>query len=99
CPCNALYLPTPLPAKEMKGRIEPNIAINKDFCIFCGACVNACPSEDAIILRRTAIRMQDKDSELFRDIKEKLLTTRTSKVKETTPGEVEIKVLGKVEEA
>jgi 4Fe-4S ferredoxin len=43
--------------------------------------------------------MQDKDSELLRDIKEKLLTTRTSKVKETTPGEVEIKVLGKVEEA
>jgi 4Fe-4S ferredoxin len=93
CPCNALYLPSPLPAKEMKGQIEPNIAINKDFCIFCGACVNACPSEDAIILRRTGIRMQDKDTELFRSIKAKLLTTRTSKVKETAPGEVEVKIL------
>ncbi|WP_292491158.1 4Fe-4S binding protein [Methanoculleus sp. 10] len=99
CPCNALYLPTPLPAKEMKGQIEPNIAINKDFCILCGACVNACPSEDAIILRRTGIRMQDKETDLFKRIKEKLLTPRTSKVKETAPGEVEVKVLGAAEEA
>ncbi|WP_292394474.1 4Fe-4S binding protein [Methanoculleus sp. UBA303] len=93
CPCNALYLPAPLPAKEMKGEIEANIAINKDFCILCGACVNACPSEDAIVLRRTGIRMQDKETDLFRRIKEKLLTPRTSRVKETTPGEVEVKVL------
>ena len=83
----------------MKGVIEPNIAITKDFCIFCGACVNACPSEDAIILRRTGIRMQDKDTDLFKQIKAKLLTTRTSKVHETTPGEVEIKHLQKAEEA
>lgn len=99
CPCNALYLPTPVPAKEMKGEIEPNIAINKDFCILCGACVNACPSEDAIILRRTAIRMKDKETDLFKRIKEKLLTPRTSKVKEATPGEVEVKVLETAEEA
>ncbi len=99
CPCNALYLPTPLPAKEMKGQVEANIAINKDFCILCGACVNACPSEDAIILRRTGIRMKDKETELFKQIKEKLLAPRTSKVKETAPGEVEIKVLGEAEEA
>jgi 4Fe-4S ferredoxin len=93
CPCNALYLPSPVPAKEMKGKIEPNIAINRDFCIFCGACVNACPSEDAIILRRTGIRMQEKETDLFKGIKEKLLTPRTSKVKETAPGEVEVKIL------
>ncbi len=99
CPCNALYLPSPLPAKEMKGQIEPNIAINKDFCILCGACVNACPSEDAIILRRTAIRMKDKETDLFKRIKEKLLAPRTSKVKETAPGEVEVKVVGAAEEA
>ena len=95
CPCNALYLPSPVPAKEMKGQIEPNIAINKDFCILCGAC----PSEDAIVLRRTAIRMKDKETDLFKGIKEKLLAPRTSKVKETAPGEVEVKVLGEAEEA
>ena len=100
CPCNALYLPSPVPAKELTGgSIEPNIAINKDFCIFCGACVNACPSEDAIVLKRTAIRMQDVDTDLFKDVKRKLLTTRTSKVKEAIPGEVEIKILGEVQEA
>jgi 4Fe-4S ferredoxin len=99
CPCNALYLPSPVPAKEMKGEVEANIAINKDFCILCGACVNACPSEDAIILRRTGIRMQDKETDLFKQIKEKLLAPRTSKVKETAPGEVEVKVLGEAEEA
>ncbi len=100
CPCNALYLPSPVPAKDLtRGGIEPNIAINKDFCIFCGACVNACPSEDAIVLKRTAIRMQDVDTDLFKDVKRKLLTTRTSKVKEATPGEVEIKILGEVQEA
>jgi 4Fe-4S ferredoxin len=77
----------------MKGEIEANIALNKDFCILCGACVNACPSEDALVLRRTGIRMQDKDSDLFKRIKEKLLAPRTSRVKETAPGEVEVKVL------
>jgi len=99
CPCNALYLPSPVPAKEMKGQVEPNIAINKDYCILCGACVNACPSEDAIVLRRTAIRMKDKETDLFKRIKEKLLAPRTSKVKETAPGEVEVKVVGAAEEA
>ncbi|KAF5088420.1 hypothetical protein DSECCO2_35430 [anaerobic digester metagenome] len=83
----------------MKGEIEANIAINKDFCILCGACVNACPSEDAIVLRRTGIRMQDKETDLFKQIKAKLLAPRTSRVKETAPGEVEIKVLREAEEA
>ncbi len=93
CPCNAIYLPPPLPAREMKGQIEPNIAVNKDYCIFCGACVNACPAEDAIVLRRAGIRMKGKETDLFNRIREKLLTPRTSKVKETAPGEVEVKVL------
>ncbi|KDE55018.1 4Fe-4S binding protein [Methanoculleus sp. MH98A] len=99
CPCNALYLPSPVPAKDMAGQVEANIAINKDFCILCGACVNACPSEDAIVLRRTGIRMKDKETDLFKQIKEKLLTPRTSKVKETAPGEIEVKVVGEAEEA
>ncbi len=94
CPANALYLPTPVPAAEMKGEIEPNIAINEDFCIYCGACVNACPAEDAIILKRTAVRMKGKETDLFNTIKEKLFVPRTSKVREEVPpGEVEIKVL------
>ena len=43
--------------------------------------------------------MKDKETDLFKGIKEKLLAPRTSKGKETVPGEVEIKVVGAAEEA
>lgn len=94
CPANAIYLPSPLPAGEMKGVIEDNIAVNKDFCIYCGACVNACPGEDIIVLQRNGVRVEGKETDLFNTIKEKLFTKRTSKVKEeVAPGEVEVKAL------
>jgi 4Fe-4S ferredoxin len=38
--------------------IEGNIAVNKDYCILCGACVNACPGEDIIVLQRTGVRVK-----------------------------------------
>jgi 4Fe-4S ferredoxin len=94
CPANAIYLPTPVRADQMKGQQEAKIAVNKDFCIFCGACVNACPGEDIIVLRRTGIRVKGKETDLFNKIKEKLFTPRTSMVKEgVAPGEVEVKVV------
>ncbi|MDO5843608.1 MAG: 4Fe-4S binding protein, partial [Methanocorpusculum sp.] len=38
CPCNAIYLPTPVPAFMMKrNSIEDKIAVNRDLCILCGA--------------------------------------------------------------
>lgn len=95
CPANAIYLPTPKPAGEMKGEVEPTIAVNKDYCILCGACVNACPGEDIIRLHRTGIRVKGKETDLFNKIKEKLCTERTSKVKEDTPGSVQLKMKGK----
>ena len=91
CPANAIYLPTPKPPAEMHGQIEPNIAVNKDLCILCGACVNACPGEDIIVLKRTGIRMTGKETDLFNTIKEKLLRPRTSKVREGDFGKVELK--------
>jgi 4Fe-4S ferredoxin len=91
CPANAIFLPTPKPPAEMHGQIEANIAVNKDFCILCGACVNACPGEDIIVLKRTGIRMKGKETDLFMQIKEKLLRPRTSKVKEGEFGKVELK--------
>ena len=95
CPANAIYLPSPLPAGQMKGAIEEKIAVNKDFCILCGACVNACPGEDIITLKRTGIRIKGKETDLFNKIKEQLCTPRTSRVKEAVPpGEVELKVVG-----
>jgi 4Fe-4S ferredoxin len=95
CPANAIYLPTALPAGQMKGNVEPTIAVNKDFCILCGACVNACPGEDIIRLHRTGIRVIGKETDLFNKIKEKMFTERTSKVKEETPGSVQLKMMEK----
>ncbi len=95
CPANAIYLPTPVKASEMKGKVEPTIAVNKDYCILCGACVNACPGEDIIRLHRTGIRIKGKETDLFKKIKEKLCTPRTSKVKEETPGSVQLKLMEK----
>jgi len=94
CPCNAIYLPSPPPASDMHLSQEAKIAVNKDLCIFCGACVNACPGEDIIFLKRTDVRMKGKETDLYKRIKEKLCLPRTSKVKETVePGETQVKVL------
>ncbi|HIJ06985.1 4Fe-4S binding protein [Methanocalculus sp.] len=82
CPCNAIHM-------QENGKI----AINSDFCMLCGACVNACPGEDIIILKRTGIRVKGKETDLFKTIKAKLLSPRTSQVREDQAkiGEVQLK--------
>jgi 4Fe-4S ferredoxin len=96
CPCNAIYLPTPPPAAQLKGKQEAKIAVNKEYCMFCGACVASCPGEDIIVLKRNGIRIKGTETDLMKKIKEKLFTKRTSQVKETVkPGEVQEKVLEK----
>jgi 4Fe-4S ferredoxin len=80
CPANAIYLPSAIPAADMKlDSREATIAVNKDYCIFCGACVNACPGEDIIVLQRTGIRMKGTETDLFKKIKAKLFEKRTSR--------------------
>ena len=92
CPCHAIYLPSPVPATELKkGSIEANIAVNHDLCILCGACVNACPSEDVIVLKRTAVHVKGEKTDLFKKIEKKLCVVRTSKIVEKKFGEVELK--------
>ena len=93
CPANAIYLPTPAAAKDLKYSQEAVIAVNKDFCILCGACVHACPSEDVIYLKRDSIRMKGKETDLFKTIKAKLCEPRTSKIVEELIGRVELKNL------
>ena len=94
CPCNAIYLPSPVPVTQLKrDSIEDNIAVNKDLCILCGACVNACPSEDAIVLKRTGINVKGKETDLFKKIAAKMLVPRTSKLVEKKFGQVETKNL------
>jgi len=98
CPCNAIYLPTPPPAADLHLKQEAKIAVNKDFCMFCGACVNACPGEDIIVLKRNSMRLKGmpKETSLINKIQDKLFTKRTSKVKEEVPpGHVAIKMMEK----
>lgn len=94
CPANAIYMPSPKSPADMHGKIEENIAVNEDFCILCGVCVNACPGEDIIVMKRTGINVSGKETDLFLTIKEKLLQPRTSRVKESVEvGEVELKTV------
>ncbi|HJJ28777.1 MAG TPA: 4Fe-4S binding protein [Methanocorpusculum sp.] len=92
CPCHAIYLPTPLPATMLKrDSIEDKIAVNHDLCILCGACVNACPSEDVITIRRTKVHFKGEVTDLAKKIETELCIPRTSKVVEKLFGQVETK--------
>ncbi len=95
CPANAIYMPTPAAARDMHGVVEANIAVNKDLCILCGACIRACPGEDIIYLRRDNIRIKGKETDLFKTMKAKLCVPRTSKIVEgsNSAGSGEIKVV------
>jgi len=53
CPTGALYVPHP---KEGGERVD-KIALDEEKCIYCGACVNACPTKCTI--------MRDEDQCLF----------------------------------
>ena len=99
CPTKALYLPAAKPASDLAGGQEANVAINKDLCIKCGACVVACPAEDAIVLKRTGFRMKGKETDLYKKILDKLCTARTSKVKESMSGDTELKQVGEAKAA
>jgi 4Fe-4S ferredoxin len=57
--------------------------------------VNACPGEDIIVLQRTGVRVKGTETDLFKRIKEKLFTKRTSKVKEGITGQVGLKMMEK----
>ncbi|MCD1296387.1 ferredoxin, partial [Methanocella sp. CWC-04] len=78
CPCNALYLP----AVEEAGHKPGKLAYNKDFCIFCGACVNACPADGTIKMKRTKINVTGEETGLFKKVAAKLMTEKVPKIKE-----------------
>ncbi|HJJ55363.1 MAG TPA: 4Fe-4S binding protein [Methanocorpusculum sp.] len=94
CPCHAIYLPSPVPSIQLKkNSIEPNIAVNSKLCILCGACVNACPSEDVISIKRTGVHVKGPETALFKKIEAKLCIPRSSKIRENVVGQVELKTL------
>ncbi|TFF88572.1 MAG: 4Fe-4S dicluster domain-containing protein, partial [Promethearchaeota archaeon] len=50
CPTKAWYIP--------QGKDEEKIAVDEDFCIYCGSCELSCP-EDCIVLNRENVRYEE----------------------------------------
>jgi 4Fe-4S ferredoxin len=78
CPCNALYLPL----VEEAGHKPGKLAYNKDFCMYCGACVNACPADGPLRMKRSKINVSGEKTSLFNKIEAKLLTEKVPKITE-----------------
>ncbi|WP_424358064.1 4Fe-4S binding protein [Methanocella sp. MCL-LM] len=78
CPCNALYLPI----VEEAGHKPGKLAYNKDFCIYCGACINACPADSTITMKRNKINVSGEKTNLYNKIEAKLFAEKTPKIKE-----------------
>ena len=78
CPCNALYLPLVEEAGHKPGRL----AYNKDFCMYCGACINACPADGPLKMKRSKVNVKGEKTSLYNKIETKLMTEKTPKIKE-----------------
>jgi len=77
CPANALYIP---PVEEA-GQKPGKLMWNEDFCMFCGACVNACPADGTIKMKRTKINFAGEETSLSKKVSEKLMAEKTPKIK------------------
>lgn len=75
CPTGAISIPK----VENPWDKSPKTVVDKDKCIFCGACVNSCPGEGAIELKRTKVKCSGEHTEpLWPEIVEKLTKTLIS---------------------
>lgn len=71
CPMDAITIP-----KAEKGWERlPKVMVDKDKCILCGTCVAACPTKDAIIMKRTKVNYEGEFTEPFWPNIVKKLTT------------------------
>ena len=77
CPANALYIPPTEEAGQRPGKLN----YNKDFCMYCGACVNACPADGTIKMKRTKINWKGEETNLSKKIADKLMAAKTPKIK------------------
>lgn len=73
CPVQCLFLPKA--SKEEPWKKTPKIGVNRDNCLYCGACVFACPANSAIELKRTNIKCSEEgsDSKIWLNLKDKIL--------------------------
>ena len=92
CPVQCLDLP--VAPKDKPWEKTPKVSVNRDKCLYCGACLFACPAPGAIELQRTKIKHSEKgsDSKVWKNIEEKLKKPVASRYWyieeriETTPG-------------
>jgi 4Fe-4S ferredoxin len=79
CPSGAITIPK----KADKGWEQtPNVEVDPDKCVFCGACDNACPT-GAVKLNLTEVKSSGNFNEPFwPDIIARLKTTRGSQLSE-----------------
>ncbi len=81
CPCDAIYEPE---SEEGWGE-ENSLAVKEKFCIYCGACVRACPVEGAITLERDEIKVEEIESLVWDKSKEDLTERIESRSLEKPP--------------
>ncbi|MEA2070036.1 MAG: 4Fe-4S binding protein [Asgard group archaeon] len=72
CPSRCIELP--LASKDKPWENDHKLQVNHEDCLFCGACVFACPSPGAIELKRTEIKhsKEGSESQLWINIEKKL---------------------------
>ncbi|MHA1220971.1 MAG: 4Fe-4S binding protein [Candidatus Heimdallarchaeota archaeon] len=72
CPTECLSLP--ISPKDKPWEKVPKIAVNRDKCLYCGACLFACPAPGAIDLERTVIKHSEEgsNSQLWKNLEAKL---------------------------
>jgi 4Fe-4S ferredoxin len=58
------------------------LAYNKDFCMYCGACVNACPADGPLTMKRSKVNVKGEKTSLYNKIEGKLMAKKTPKISE-----------------
>ena len=72
CPTECLTLP--VATKEKPWEKVPKVGVDRDRCLYCGACLFACPANGAVKLERTEIKHEEEgsDTRIWQNIETKL---------------------------
>lgn len=73
CPVDCLSLP--IAPKDKPWKKTPKVKVVEEDCLFCGACLFACPTKWAIKINRTFIKHSEEgsSSQVWKNMEEKLL--------------------------
>ena len=50
--------------------------------MYCGACINACPADGPLKMKRSKVNVKGEKTSLYNKIETKLMTEKTPKIKE-----------------